>query len=201
MATAGRTYRAVWASLLASLIAPVACAEPATLTALRFSSFGDVTRVAIETTGEFTYRSDRLQNPERLFLDIPDMRLRLADEHKGMQIIPVGDKRLKQIRVAQTQPGVVRIVFDLEISGITFTASQLPNPQRMIVELRAGSPASPPLVPSSGPAAAGPSAVRPAARAGRNSRANSSRHGSSRMAGPARHGPRGRAPRPSDAAA
>ena len=33
---------------------------------------------------------------------------------KGMHVIPVGDALLKQIRMAETQPGVTRVVLDLE---------------------------------------------------------------------------------------
>jgi hypothetical protein len=35
---------------------------------------GDVTRVAIEVSGEFQYRSDRLHNPERIYFDILNAR-------------------------------------------------------------------------------------------------------------------------------
>jgi N-acetylmuramoyl-L-alanine amidase len=66
-------------------------------------------------------------------------------------VIPVGDALLKQIRVAETQPGVTRVVLDLEAHEprVEFTASQLSNPERLMVELRlAGSdkdkPAPPP---------------------------------------------------------
>jgi N-acetylmuramoyl-L-alanine amidase len=46
----------------------------------------------------------------------------------------VGDRTLKQIRIAETQRGVTRIVLDLEQES-DFTASQLSNPERLMIEL------------------------------------------------------------------
>ena len=54
----------------------------------------------------------------------------------AQKTIPVGDHLLKQIRIAETQPGTTRIVLDLE-QDADFTASQLSNPERLMVELRA----------------------------------------------------------------
>jgi N-acetylmuramoyl-L-alanine amidase len=118
------------------------CDPPSTkaVTAVRFWSFADTTRVVIETTGEFEFRSDRAPNPDRLFFDILGARTRLAK--RGQNTFPVGDKLVKQIRVAETLPGVTRIVFDLE-SSADFTASQLTNPDRLIVELRPTRPELP----------------------------------------------------------
>ena len=57
-----------------------------------------------------------------------------------MHVIAVGDALLKQIRVAETQPGVTRVVLDLE-QHAEFTASQLSSPDRLMIELRAEGPA------------------------------------------------------------
>src|SRR5205814_1344110 len=53
----------------------------------------------------------------------------------GVLTKPVGDKLLKRIRIAETQPGMTRVVLDLE-SAVDFTASQLSNPDRLMIELR-----------------------------------------------------------------
>ena len=50
--------------------------------------------------------------------------------------IAVGDRLLKQIRIAETQPGTTRIVLDLE-QGADFSASRLSNPERLMIELHA----------------------------------------------------------------
>jgi len=119
-------------------------ANSSRVTAVRFWSLGDVTRVAVEVSSEFRYKYDRLSNPDRLFYDIEGARPDMAP--KGTHSIPVGDGLLKQIRVAETQPGVTRIVLDLEQSA-TVSASQLSNPDRLIVELRAKDRPLPPAIP------------------------------------------------------
>lgn len=100
---------------------------------MRFWSLGDLTRVAIEVSSDFKYRSERLPNPDRLVFDIQGARPVMVT--KGMHVIPVGDALMKQIRVAETQPGVTRVVLDLEQSA-EFTASQLANPNRLMIEVR-----------------------------------------------------------------
>jgi N-acetylmuramoyl-L-alanine amidase len=94
-----------------------------------------VTRVAIETTGEAEFHSDHAAGPERIFFDLSNTKPRV----KKVETIPVGDKLLKQIRIAETQPGVTRVVLDLE-SPVTYTASKLTNPDRLVVELRSAAP-------------------------------------------------------------
>lgn len=114
------------------------------LTAVRHWTLADVTRIIVETTGEVEFRSDRVPNPDRLFLDFDGTKLRLGQ--KGLISYPVNDSRLKRIRMAQTTPSVARIVFDIA-DGVDFTASRLANPPRVIIELRTGSaPATPPVV-------------------------------------------------------
>jgi N-acetylmuramoyl-L-alanine amidase len=107
------------------------------VTAIRFWTFSEVTRIAVETNGEFHFRSDRLYNPDRLFFDLLGAKPRLVP--KGVHTTPVGDKLLKRIRIAETQPGMTRIVLDLEAPA-DFTASQLSNPDRLMIELRPAGP-------------------------------------------------------------
>jgi N-acetylmuramoyl-L-alanine amidase len=132
-------------ALLAAGVCPAAGKEDSSrVTAVRFWSLGDVTRVAVEVSSEFRYKYDRLSNPDRLFYDIQGARPDMAP--KGTHSIPVGDGLLKQIRVAETQPGVTRIVLDVEQSA-TVSASQLSSPDRLIIELRAKDRPSPPATP------------------------------------------------------
>lgn len=110
--------------------------EPAlSVTAVRFWTLGEVTRVAVEVSGQFTYRTDKLSNPARLFFDINRAHLRLGGSQRGIQTIPVGGSLLKQIRVAQTRADVARIVLDLT-GPADQTVSQLANPDRLIIEVR-----------------------------------------------------------------
>src|SRR3954453_23273455 len=143
-----RGYSRIAAAGLFALLLPLygQPSPPHEVTAVRFWSLTDTTRVVIETTDEFQFRSDHVPNPDRLFFDLVGLQLRMGG--KGQHTINVGDKLLKQIRVPETQPNVSRVVFDLE-SEVDFTASQLTNPSRFIMELRmAGSklPVGPPTL-------------------------------------------------------
>jgi N-acetylmuramoyl-L-alanine amidase len=119
--------------LAASYLAAAPRTPANKVSAVRFWSLGDLTRVAIDVSAEFKFKSERLTNPDRLFFDIegatPEMMA------KGLHTIPVGDGILKQIRIAETQPGVTRIVLDLE-PHVEFTSSQLSSPDRLMIELR-----------------------------------------------------------------
>src|SRR6185312_3008286 len=101
--------------------------------AVRFWSFGDVTRVAIETHGEYKLTFDHLDSPPRLFFDLRGLRPPVS-QRRGIQTFRVGDRLIKQIRVAETEPGVSRVVFDLEVPA-EFTSSQLINPDRLMIEV------------------------------------------------------------------
>ncbi|MCL5745324.1 MAG: N-acetylmuramoyl-L-alanine amidase [Acidobacteria bacterium] len=122
---------------LAVLCASVSAASdrqvPLKVTSVRFWSLGDTTRVAIETNGDFRFRSDRLRDPDRIFFDL--LGVKPANGSGKMHTIPVGDRILRQIRVAETQPGTTRVVLDLD-SAVEFKASQLSAPERLVVELR-----------------------------------------------------------------
>ncbi|MDQ6759892.1 MAG: N-acetylmuramoyl-L-alanine amidase [Acidobacteriota bacterium] len=109
---------------------PSSHSEKPRVTAVRFWTLVDTTRIAIETTGQFEFRTDRLQNPERLFFDIVGAKR----DTGGVQTIPVGDRLIRQIRVAETQLGVTRVVLDLS-GNIKFSTSQLSNPDRLIVDV------------------------------------------------------------------
>jgi N-acetylmuramoyl-L-alanine amidase len=120
------------------------------VSAVRFWSLGDLTRVAIDVSADFKYRTERLTNPDRLFFDIQGARPEMIA--KGLHTIPVGDGIVKQIRIAETQPGVTRIVLDLE-PHVEFTASQLTSPDRLMIELHGKGTAKPAIVTEAAPAA------------------------------------------------
>ena len=126
------------------------------VTAVRYWSLGDVTRIAIEieSDAEYHLRSDRLENPDRLFFDVVGATPRMS--RRGMSVIPVSDRFVKQIRVAETQRSVTRVVLDLE-SPVDFTTSQLDTPTRLIIEVHAAGskpaphPVEPEVVATSAP--------------------------------------------------
>ena len=115
------------------------------VTAVRFWSLGDVTRVAVEVSSDFTFKFDHLVAPERLFFDIHGATPQMVS--RGVHVIPVGDALLSQIRVAETQPEVTRVVLDL-MQAASVTTSQLSNPNRLMIELRSKERPAPPSAPS-----------------------------------------------------
>src|SRR5690348_11332053 len=107
---------------------------PAThsVTAIRHWSLADVSRIAIEVSGEFDFRTDRLHNPERVYFDILGSRPRLGSRRIYSE--EIGDKYVQRVRVAETQPGVTRVVLDLA-GDVEIGTSQLTNPHRLMIEL------------------------------------------------------------------
>ncbi|MGH9582165.1 MAG: N-acetylmuramoyl-L-alanine amidase, partial [Bryobacteraceae bacterium] len=113
--------------------AAAAAPPPARVQAIRFWSFGDVTRIAIQTQGEYKLSYDQIPSPPRVYFDLAGLRPP-ASAHRG-ETIPVNDRRVRQIRVAALSPGTTRIVFDLE-GPVDVVSSQLVNPDRLMIELR-----------------------------------------------------------------
>jgi N-acetylmuramoyl-L-alanine amidase len=113
---------------------------PYSVTAIRNWSLAGVTRVAIEVSGDFQYLSDRLHNPERIYFDILNARPRIDSRRIYSQ--DVNDKLVLRIRAAETNPGVTRVVLELS-AGVDVSVSQLSNPNRLMIELRGGTPAIP----------------------------------------------------------
>ncbi len=106
-----------------------------TVTAVRHWVLGDVTRVAVEVSSDFKYNTERLHNPDRVYYDIIDARPRIGQHVVYSQ--PLDDQRVKRLRVAETVPGVTRVVLDLA-GSVDVTATKLTNPDRLMIEVRAG---------------------------------------------------------------
>ena len=133
---------------MTGVCAIAAAPDSGSVTAVRFWSLGDVTRIAIEVSSDFTFKYNHLSDPERLFFDIHGARPDLTSgAHKGPHIIRVDDALLDQIRVAETQPEVTRVVLDLA-QTTSVTTSQLSNPSRLMIELRSKDRPMPPARPS-----------------------------------------------------
>ncbi|MFN3325059.1 MAG: N-acetylmuramoyl-L-alanine amidase [Bryobacteraceae bacterium] len=139
------------------------------VTDVRHWSLGEVTRIAIETDAEFTYVSDRLQNPDRFFVDIRGARVRVPGARRGISTIPVGDGLIKQIRIGENTTSVTRVVLDLS-GPAEITSSQLANPHRLMIEVRRAGQGPVPLQAQTAPepaasVPAAPSVPAPAAQA------------------------------------
>lgn len=131
--------------LAAGVSSAAVAPDSAKVTSVRFWSLGDVTRIAIEVSSDFTFKYSHLTSPERMFFDIHGARPQIAS--KGIHTIPVNDALVQQIRVAENQPEVTRIVIDL-LQTASVTTSQLSNPNRLVLELRSKDAPLPPAQPS-----------------------------------------------------
>jgi N-acetylmuramoyl-L-alanine amidase len=126
---------AITASLL---LAQTERAALQSVTAIRHWEVGDVTRIAIEVSGDCEFRTDRLHNPERVYYDLVNTRPHIEGvDHRKVYNIEVGGKLVERVRVALTAPGVTRIVLDLN-GAVETTPSMLSNPSRLMIELRSG---------------------------------------------------------------
>jgi N-acetylmuramoyl-L-alanine amidase len=143
--------------LIAALTVPVSLLlaqnpspAPLSVIAVRHFILNDATRVAIEVSGNFEFRSDRLHNPERVYYDILDS---VPHVIKGPRMYSetVDDKLLLRIRVAETSRGVTRVVLELS-DNVVSTASTLTNPNRLMVELRPAPGSIPTATPAAAPA-------------------------------------------------
>ncbi len=136
----GVVRAAALAAAMAAFLPSLSAQAPARrLREVRFWSLGDVTRIAVETTSVAEYKAERVYSPDRIFFDLPGTRRK--EGVRGVETIPVNDALVKQIRVADTKPGVVRIVLDL-VRPVDYSVSQLRHPDRLIIELRPAAPAT-----------------------------------------------------------
>jgi N-acetylmuramoyl-L-alanine amidase len=106
---------------------------PAQITAVRFWSFAEVTRIVIDTSAPCEFKTGQAQAPERLYLDITHARPLVNGQRSTTQ--PINDPRVRQIRIAETTPEVTRIVFDLA-GPVDFRITTLDAPDRLVVELQ-----------------------------------------------------------------
>src|SRR5260370_36260297 len=86
-------------------------ASPFEVTAVRCWTLADTTRIAIEITGDVPVRSDRVEDPDRIFFDFVGARPSING--KRLFSTEVGGKLLKRSLVAETGPGVTRLVVGL----------------------------------------------------------------------------------------
>jgi N-acetylmuramoyl-L-alanine amidase len=153
----------------ASLTVPSAAgaaAEKTRLSAVRFVSSGSYTRVMLILSREARFETGRLQEdpakglPPRIYVDVLGASLAMD----GNEPIKVNDGVLRQIRVGQFTPEVVRVVLDLT-SLRRHQIFLLPDPQRLVIDIQGRTAAEPvvPVSPARAVTAPAP-AAKPAAR-------------------------------------
>ena len=93
------------------------------------------TRVVIAAQGPFKYTTLRLSHPDRIVFDLPDTHV---DRALLKSSVPVDGAYLRDIRVGQFKPNVTRVVLDVKDIA-DYSAFPLPNPFRLIVDVRGAS--------------------------------------------------------------
>jgi len=89
-------------------------------------------RIVIGVDGDVKFETTRLSKPDRIVLDIQDARLSPALVGKTF---PVEDGYLHQIRLGQFTPTITRVVLDVEKLE-EYSVLPLPNPFRLVVDIR-----------------------------------------------------------------
>jgi N-acetylmuramoyl-L-alanine amidase len=110
----------------------------ATVRDIRRTVLPDGVRVAIEMDGESLFRQQSLENPRRLFFDLPKSR---ASGVLQDATINFGDGVVKRIRLGQRPEQTTRVVLDME--GVAdYTVFTLYNPFRVIVDVKSAATGS-----------------------------------------------------------
>ncbi|MBS0308120.1 MAG: N-acetylmuramoyl-L-alanine amidase [Proteobacteria bacterium] len=128
-----RTVLKAGATLLLSVLAPLP-AQAARILAVRVWPAEDYTRVTLENDTELKVSHFLVKDPERMVVDIDGLELNPTLKELVAKIQP-NDPYIKQVRVGQNRPNVVRLVFDLKeaINPQVFTLKPVGNYQHRLV--------------------------------------------------------------------
>ena len=128
-----RTLLKAGGTLLLSVFVPQA-AHAAKILAVRVWPAEDYTRVTLENDSELVTNYFTVKNPERLVVDIEGLELNPTLKELVAKI-QANDPYIKQVRVGQNKPNVVRLVFDLkeEVNPQVFTLQPVGNYKHRLV--------------------------------------------------------------------
>ena len=128
-----RTVLRAGGTLLLSVIAPLA-ANAAQILAVRVWPADDYTRVTLENDSILKTTHFLVKDPERLVVDVEGIEL--SPTLKSLVAkIQSNDPYIKQVRVGQNRPNVVRLVFDLkeEVQPQLFTLAPVGEYQHRLI--------------------------------------------------------------------
>ncbi|MEE8461896.1 MAG: N-acetylmuramoyl-L-alanine amidase [Acidobacteriota bacterium] len=106
----------------------------ANVSEIRYWSNEDYTRVVVQLDREIEFRKHILSNPNRIYFDLQNTRLRSDLNGKTY---PVNDVFIKQVRVAQNTSNTVRLVLDFEEIN-KHTVFALYDPFRIVIDTSRG---------------------------------------------------------------
>jgi N-acetylmuramoyl-L-alanine amidase len=139
-----RTVLKAGGTLLLSVLAPFP-AMAAQILAVRVWPAADYTRVTLENDSDLKATHFIVQDPERLVVDIEGLELNPTLKSLVAKI-QSNDPYIKQVRVGQNRPNVVRLVFDLkeEVKPQVFALAPVgAYKHRLIFDLYPVNPADP----------------------------------------------------------
>jgi N-acetylmuramoyl-L-alanine amidase len=97
------------------------------------------TRIVIDVGAQVKYQAARIFGPDRIYFDIEGAKINSALLHKPIEIADGGF--LKDVRVAQNQSGVVRVVLEVNHAK-DYSVFLLPDPYRLVVDVYGSSAAA-----------------------------------------------------------
>lgn len=122
-------------------------AKLVTVKAIRRAVLADVVRVVVELDDEVTFHDERLENPTRVFLDLPHTTLATTLVDKTLRFDADTDI-VRQVRIGHQPNNTTRIV--IEASGVSsYSIYPLYSPFRLVIDslreggVRASTPAAP----------------------------------------------------------
>lgn len=139
-----RTFLKAGSTLLLSVIAPMA-ANAMQILAVRVWPASDYTRVTLENDAELKASHFLVKDPNRMVVDIEGLTLNSTLKDLVAKI-QTNDPYIKQVRVGQNRPNVVRLVFDLkeEINPQVFSLKPIGDYQhRLVFDLYPANPVDP----------------------------------------------------------
>src|SRR5450830_621960 len=139
-----RTILKAGGTLLVSVLTPMP-ALASQILAVRVWPSDDYTRVTLENDSNLKVTHFVVKNPERLVVDIEGIDLNSTLKDLVAKIQP-NDPYIKQVRVGQNRPSVVRLVFDLkdEIKPQVFTLEPVGEYKyRFVIDLYPSNPPDP----------------------------------------------------------
>ncbi len=116
-----------------SVATPPAPATPlVTVKAIRRAVLKDVVRVVIELDAEISFHDERLDNPNRVFIDLPSTRANAALIDQTLRFDADTDV-VRQIRIGRHPNSVTRVV--LEAAGVSsYSVYPLYSPYRLVID-------------------------------------------------------------------
>ncbi len=128
-------YLAAWVLMALALPSPGTAAQPGEVTGIRLGEHGNTVLIVLETTARFPINHFVLVRPNRVVLDMPEVRWRMEPVSRR-----IGKGFVAGYRFGRFQPGRARMVFDLNGPAIVAKRFYLRpmggRPWRFVIDLR-----------------------------------------------------------------